>query len=99
MILIHGFADIRPDARDRVAAAAIEMQKRSRAEAGCVHYGLSWDGTEPNRICLLEIWVDDAAYRGHKASEHGREFTQVANESVAAPPTFVHYQAEADPAG
>ena len=93
MIAIHGWADIRSDARQRVAAEAITMQATSHAEPGCVHYGLSWAADDPNRICLLEIWEDADAYEGHKASEHGRAFTAVANESVAAPPTFIRYDA------
>jgi quinol monooxygenase YgiN len=93
MILIHGFADFRPDERERVAAAAVEMQAESRAEDGCIYYGLSWDGTDHNRICLLEIWRDTDAYEAHKASAHGGKFTALANETVTAPPTFVRYQA------
>lgn len=93
MILIHGFADFRPEERSRVADGAIEMQTKSRAEEGCVYYGLSWDAAEPNRICLLEIWQDAAAYEGHKASEHGKAFTALANETVAAAPSFLRYDA------
>ena len=94
MILIHGYADFRPEERDRVAAAAVDMQAASRAEDGCVHYGLSWDASEPNRIHLLEIWRDAEAYDGHKGSEHGVAFTALANETVASPPSFFHYDAE-----
>ena len=94
MILIHGWADIRPEEQSRVAAAAAVMQAASRAEAGCVHYGLSWDAELPNRICLLEIWRDAEAYDGHKASAHGKTFTAIAGETAVGPPTFIHYTAE-----
>ena len=96
MIVIHGGATFRPELRERVHAAANDLQANSRTEDGCVHYGLSWAVDDPDTICLIEVWRDADAHRAHTAMAHTVAFRDLAIEAAVAPPAFVRYRAEHD---
>lgn len=96
MIIIHGWADIEPAQRDRVAEEAVALEAKSLTEPGNIHYGLAWSVERPNRLCLIEVWTDAAAHRTHSEEPNVRAFSQLASESCVEPPTFHRYEGQPD---
>lgn len=94
MIIIHGWADIDPEERERVAEAAIALEAKSVTEPGNVHYGLSWSVERPNRLCLIEVWTDADAHHVHTQEPNVRAFSELAAQSCVKPPTFMRYEGQ-----
>lgn len=97
MVIIHGWADIKPEHKATVDEAAKALASKSLTEPGNVHYGLAWDVNDPNRLCLIEVWVDKAAHTAHTEEPNVKEFGQLAAASVSEPPTFIRYEGTAQP--
>lgn len=95
MKIIHGWADIDPAHKDRVDEAAKALETKSLTEPGNVHYGLSWSVDQPTRLCLIEIWVDDAAHHTHTQEQNVKSFSQLASQTCLEPPTFFTYDGTA----
>lgn len=92
MKIIHGWADIDPTHKDRVAEAAAALETKSLSEPGNVHYGLSWSIDKPARLCLIEVWADEAAHLAHTQEPNVKAFSQLASETCLEPPTFFAYE-------
>jgi len=70
MIIVEGTAII-PEAAWEEARGAMEtMIRASREEAGCIDYAYSIDMLEPNRLRIIERWVDLDALKAHFAMPH-----------------------------
>ena len=70
MIIIEATARI-PHGKWPEARAAMEpMIRASRAEAGCVDYAYSIDLLEPDRLRVIERWVDMPALQYHFQTPH-----------------------------
>lgn len=50
--------------------------ERSRAEPGCHLFEVAQDTTEPRHIILYERYVNEAAYRTHRATAHYARFLE-----------------------
>ena len=96
MVIIHGWADVRPEHRARVDEAAKALAAKSLTEPGNVHYGLSWHVDDGNRLCLIEVWDDAAAHKAHTEEPNVRAFGQLAADSVVAPPSFFRFEGSPD---
>lgn len=54
----------------------------SRAEAGCERYELWQDKEQPNKMTVIEIWADEAAFEGHKNQEWFTEWRPKLNAAL-----------------
>jgi len=58
------------DAREAFAA----MIEASRLEEGCISYSYAIDVLDPNKLIIVEKWVDDAALTYHFGTPHMAAF-------------------------
>ncbi len=65
MLIVGGHFDVDPADRDQFIADRIENMRASRAEDGCISYGLMADPIEPGRVVLYERWESPEALAAH----------------------------------
>jgi quinol monooxygenase YgiN len=93
MIVIAGSIVIRPDRRDEAVRVAVEMQRATEGEPGCVTYRFAADLVDPNTFRLFEEWESEAALARHFETPHMRTFRERIPALVAAPPQIHRYAA------
>ena len=65
-IVIAGWIDVNPEARDELIAASIPLQRSTREdEAGCVSYVIAADPVFDGRIHIYEHWATAADLDAH----------------------------------
>ena len=70
MISIVAKFTVNASEEEKFLALSEELIQASRAEAGCVEYGLHKDVNKENTYCMLEKWKDQAAIDTHNSSTH-----------------------------
>jgi quinol monooxygenase YgiN len=67
MIIIAGTIDLAdPTRRDEAMKVAAVLQRKTRdEEPGCQAYVFSADPCVPERICVYELWQDEASLAAH----------------------------------
>ena len=70
MIKIVAKMKVKPECIDAFKAAAEELVKKSRAEAGNVFYSLNQSLSDPTILAFIECWKDQEAINIHNATEH-----------------------------
>jgi quinol monooxygenase YgiN len=70
MIIMAGWARIKPEARENSLARMQRMVAETRAEPGCLAYTLSFDISEPDSLRIFEIYKDGEALAAHRDSAH-----------------------------
>lgn len=65
---------LQPGTRDRILEQAVEAQRTTRAEPGCLAYDFFTCTDDPNRLVFIESWVDRAAHEFHMEQEHTKRF-------------------------
>ncbi|MFD0690258.1 putative quinol monooxygenase [Actinomadura fibrosa] len=79
-----------PGLRDQVLADLAAMIEPSLAEEGCLGYQPYPDPADPDRIVLLERWVDRAALEHHFATPHFAAVAAKLERSLAEPFRLEH---------
>lgn len=74
MIVVYGDMRVRADHVVSIAELARRFVEQVHKEEGCLAYELSWDVADPQRLRLLENWVDDVYYEAHRVQSHVREW-------------------------
>lgn len=74
MIRIIAESVVCADRQAEYLAVVAELVEKSRAEDGCLDYGLWRSMADPTRFTMMECWTDQAAIDRHNASEH---FTRI----------------------
>ncbi len=67
MLIIAGWLQVDPDARDRYLDGCRQVVELARAAPGCLDFSLSADLLDPARINVHERWTSDEelhAFRG-----------------------------------
>lgn len=70
MISIVAKFTVNASEEEKFLALSKELIQASRAEAGCVEYGLHKDVNKESTYCMLEKWKDQAAIDTHNSSTH-----------------------------
>jgi quinol monooxygenase YgiN len=66
--------DLQAGTRDKILAAAPEVQAATRAEPGCIAYDFYTCTDNPDQLVFVESWVDKAAHEFHMQQEHTKRF-------------------------
>jgi quinol monooxygenase YgiN len=74
MILVSAKAPIKPEARDEMIQAAIDVQNATRQEAGCISYTFHTQVEDPNVFFVFEKWESMAHLQAHFEQEHTKTF-------------------------
>jgi quinol monooxygenase YgiN len=86
MVVVRG--RLRAGASARLLEAAGPLVAATRAEAGCLEYGIYVSATEFEEIASVERWASRDAAEAHLAQPHTRAFLAIAAECLAGPPVF-----------
>lgn len=70
MIRLNVFVTISPEHIDEVVASLNELAAASRAEEGCVAYGIFRNSIKADELVIVETWAGDAALEAHKLTPH-----------------------------
>jgi quinol monooxygenase YgiN len=74
---------IRGETRDAfVAAIKAQAEASLEAELGCERFDVCENVDDPDHFVLYEIYVDEAAYKAHRETEHFARWTEARNEYV-----------------
>ena len=73
MLIVAGYMDVEPAAREDFLAGMVAGMTSSRAEPGCLDYVLSPDPIDPGRVRLFERWESKEALGAHLANMAGRQ--------------------------
>jgi quinol monooxygenase YgiN len=73
MLIVAGYMDVEPAARDEFLAGRVAGMTSSRAEPGCLDYVLSPDPIDPGRVRLFERWESKEALGVHLAKMAGSQ--------------------------
>lgn len=92
MIVVLGSVVVRPEARDRIAAAAAELAAASRREPGCHAYAFSTDLRTPEQFYVHEIWDSLDAMHRHLQEPRVQAFLGLVGEAATAPPVVMRYE-------
>ncbi|MCP4005251.1 MAG: antibiotic biosynthesis monooxygenase [bacterium] len=76
MIVVAGRIQLDPANREQAVAAAVEMMRETRKEAGCISYTFSTDLSDPGEFHIFEEWESQQALDAHLASPHMAVFQQ-----------------------
>ena len=74
MLLVLAEAKLGEGTIEEGRAAFIKMIETSRQEEGCLGYSYGLDVLDPNKLLIVEKWVDDAALAYHFSTPHMAEF-------------------------
>ena len=76
MLIVLAEARLGEGALDKGRDAMATMVEASRAEEGCIGYTYGTDVLDPNKLLIVEKWVDDAALAFHFQTPHMAAFQQ-----------------------
>ena len=82
MIVVLAQVENSLDSIETIRGALVEMEKASRAEAGCHDYTFCQEIGDPTRLRIVELWESMDALSAHFATPHMAKF----RESLAGSP-------------
>ena len=94
MIVIAGKIPVRADRREEAIQAALDMQKATQAEEGCISYRFNADLEHPNDIFIFEEWESQEHLNAHFNTPHMKVFRSIIPNVVAGPGTLKRYVIE-----
>ncbi len=77
MYVVFSINKIKEEHLDGFVANVRLHARRSNAEPGCVRYEVLEDTSDPQTICLYEVFIDETAFAAHLASPHYAEWMQL----------------------
>jgi quinol monooxygenase YgiN len=86
MIVVVGRVRTDTDKREALVRIGQAVAGASRAETGCISYGLYEDTENENEFVFVEEWESTEALKRHFATAHIAEFLQAISATIVAPP-------------
>ena len=78
---------ITPEHRVAFMEAMLDNARGSvNNEPGCLRFDVLQDDSNPDRICLYEVYRDDAAIEAHRQAPHYLRYRQMVQDRLAADP-------------
>ncbi len=72
---------IKPKHREAFIEAMLDDARGSvNNEPGCLRFEVLQDDSDPNRICLYEVYRDEAAVEAHREAPHYLRWVQTVQE-------------------
>lgn len=76
MIVVLAQVESTLESIETLREALLEMEKASRAEAGCHDYTFCQEIGDPKRLRIVELWESMDALRAHFATPHMARFRE-----------------------
>ncbi len=86
MIVVVGRVRTDADKRAELIRIGQAVAAQSRAEAGCISYGIYEDTETENDFVFVEEWEGSEALQRHFATVHVGEFMRAITATLVAPP-------------
>ncbi len=86
MIVVVGRVRTDSEKRAELVRVGQAVAAASRAEPGCINYGLFEDSETENQFVFVEEWEDSDALERHFATAHVAEFMRAILATIIAPP-------------
>jgi quinol monooxygenase YgiN len=78
--------NIKPEFKQQFMQAMLEDARGSNQdEPGCLRFDVLQDADDPNRIHLMEEYVDEAAFQAHTKQPHFLQWRNKARDWFASP--------------
>jgi len=84
MLVVTAKIKIKPGTEKEFLDKVQPLIKGSRAEVGCIGYGLYKDTEEANSFMMIEKWKNQEIFDKHTASAHFKKFGEDAGPLMAA---------------
>ncbi|MEO1221711.1 MAG: putative quinol monooxygenase [Pseudomonadota bacterium] len=94
MLIVLAEATLGEGALDTAREAFTAMIETSREEEGCISYSYAVDVLDPNKLVIVEKWVDDAALAFHFSTPHMATFQQALAGLDVTITELLKYQAD-----
>jgi quinol monooxygenase YgiN len=92
MIVVVGRVKTDADKRDEMVRIAQTVAAASRAEAGCISYGVYEDTENSDEFVFVEEWESDAALQQHFRTPHIAEFMGAIPSAIVGAPDVKFHQ-------
>lgn len=76
MYVVFNIIRVKQQNLDQFLTGARQHARNSSAEAGCVRYEVLQDTTDPQIVCLYEVFRDEAAFREHLTYDYYRQWME-----------------------
>lgn len=87
-VLVIARARIRPEARAKFLAAALECIAATRREHGCLAYDMHESVSQPNHFVFIECWEQREHVDLHMQQPHLKSFLIAAGACVESAPVI-----------
>ncbi|UCG57818.1 MAG: antibiotic biosynthesis monooxygenase [Phycisphaerales bacterium] len=91
MLIVHVFANIKPDQVEAFRAASIENAHNSVQEPGVARFDVIQQQDDPTRFVLVEVYRTSDDPARHKETAHYQKWRETVAEMMAEPRTSVKY--------
>ena len=94
MLIVLAEATLGEGTLEEARGAFSAMIEASRAEEGCLGYSYALDVLDPNKLIIVEKWVDDAALAYHFSTPHMATFQKALGSLDVEITELAKYQAD-----
>jgi quinol monooxygenase YgiN len=86
MIVVVGRVSTDDEKREALIRVGQTVARASRAEPGCINYGLYADTENDHEFVFVEEWESEEALQRHFTTPHIAEFMQAIPATIVTPP-------------
>ena len=94
MILITGYAIVKPEQLAEALRISLAHVHRSRLEPGCIFHAVSHDAEDTLRLMFVEKWADQATIKAHFVVPESSAFSKAMYKLAAQPPQMEVFDAQ-----
>lgn len=91
MLIVHVFAQVKPESVAAFRTATIENARLSIQEAGIARFDVVQQVDDPTRFVLVEVYRDAGAPARHKETAHYQVWRDTVAPMMAEPRTSVKF--------
>jgi quinol monooxygenase YgiN len=92
MLILAAKCTGKPESRNDILRVTAAIAPPSRAEAGCISYGVYEGLSGENHYLFFEEWTDQAALDFHFNTQHFQDFIKEFTQLLAVPPNILVYE-------
>jgi len=92
MLIVHVYAQVKPERVEAFKAACIANARESLKEPGIARFDVVQEVEDPTRFALLEVYRTEADPARHKETAHYARWRDTVEDMLAAPRTRTVYR-------
>lgn len=91
MLIVHVFANVRPEQVEAFRTATLENARSSVKEGGIARFDVLQQQDDPTRFVLVEVYRTSDAPARHKETAHYQKWRDAVADMMAEPRTSIKY--------